>query len=257
MAMLVGELDYDGTFINNDNFSEKFQEKKGLITLIQIMSILFLCFGSIVIMNLLVGLTVSEIDKLKSEAWQVSLKEKFSELLSDRPLFFKGGKAAEKEGKEDPPILKELLSKRRKKFNLAEQEPLKICVKPNAKETEDENSVNDEMEDGKYAEEIRKTCHTWMQNLLWVKRRFIPKKYKVYFYGDSYGRGHNQKEDTGFRFENGLIENTLKYLKEKEILRNDLEAQLIDTEGMEDVVSKHAEEILDFLRKRLGTGLET
>merc|ERR1711894_633368 len=70
LAMLIGELEFEGNFMD-PNTVEKSQD----IILIQIMSVCFLCFGSIVIMNLLVGLTVNEIEEIKSEAKQLRLKE--------------------------------------------------------------------------------------------------------------------------------------------------------------------------------------
>ena len=256
MAMLVGELDYDGTFINNEDIKDV-SNKEGLIVLTQIMSILFLCFGSIVIMNLLVGLTVSEIENLKSEARQVSLKQMFSELLSDQKIGTKGKKGTS-------PILDELLDT---KTN--ERQTLKICVEPNARETE--NSVvqrsNVETDDATAEEETCETFHTWrhnclkviqriLQKLIWAKRMFIPKKCKVYFYDERHDQGDaQQKKDTGFEFSKAMVDNTVMYLKEKEIMRNDLEAQLNELDAqliddMEDVVSKHTDEILDVLRKR-------
>ena len=80
MAMLVGELDYDETFMNNEDFSD---DNLAATKLVQIMSVGFIWFGSIVLMNLLVGLTVSEIDLLRSKAGQISLKEKTLELITD------------------------------------------------------------------------------------------------------------------------------------------------------------------------------
>ena len=66
---------------------------------------------------------------------------------------------------------------------------------------------------------------------------------------------HNKKKDTGFEFSKAMVDNTVMYLKEKEIMRNDLEAQLNELDAqliddMEDVVSKHTDEILDVLCKR-------
>ena len=235
MAMLIGELDYDGTFINNDNLSSK----EGLVILIQIMSILFLCFGSIVIMNLLVGLTVSEIDNLKSEARQVTLKDMFSELLSDR-------KIRAEEAKGNFPILNELDGKRTKK-----QETLKICVEPNAREM-------DYSEECRMTERCPKVIKKIVRKLISVKRWFIPKKYNVFFYDETHDEGNTkkkqQKQDTEFQFSKVMVDNTVNYLKEKEKMRNDLVAQLNYLEDqliddMEDVVSKHTDEILDLLRE--------
>ena len=51
--------------------------------LAQIISVGFIWFCSIVLMNLLVGLTIREIDLLRSNAWQISLKDKTLELIHD------------------------------------------------------------------------------------------------------------------------------------------------------------------------------
>ena len=73
LAMLVGELDFDELFINNEHFEE---DSTFQILLLQFVSVCFLWFVSIVISNLLTGLAIKEIGKLKSEAWQNSIKEK-------------------------------------------------------------------------------------------------------------------------------------------------------------------------------------
>ena len=80
MAMLVGELDYDETFMNNENFAA---DNLDATILAQIISVGFIWFCSIVLMNLLVGLTIREIDLLRSNAWQISLKDKTLELIHD------------------------------------------------------------------------------------------------------------------------------------------------------------------------------
>ena len=82
MSMLVGELDYSATFITNEKIPPETSFDYYIwIFIIQIMSISFLCFGTIVIMNLLVGLTVSEMSELKSKASHVGWKRKVSELI--------------------------------------------------------------------------------------------------------------------------------------------------------------------------------
>lgn len=85
-AMLVGELDYDGTFINNEHFED---ENGFQVFFLQIMSICFLCLVSIVISNLLTGLAIKEIDKLISEAWETDVKEKTDELIEDDVVTYK------------------------------------------------------------------------------------------------------------------------------------------------------------------------
>ena len=79
-VMLVGELDYDGTFINNEEFED---ENVIQILFLQVMSICFLCLVSIVVSNLLTGLAIKEIDKLMVEAWHSDIKEKTDELIED------------------------------------------------------------------------------------------------------------------------------------------------------------------------------
>ena len=95
LSMLTGELNYDGTFINNKDFPEK--RFINYIYLIQIMSLLFICFGSIVIMNLLVGLTVNEIETLKNEAQNLSITDMVSELIEEEELFWKPSSSPRKQ----------------------------------------------------------------------------------------------------------------------------------------------------------------
>ena len=80
LAMLIGELDYEETFMINTCSTENTTN----LILAQIISIFFLCFASIVIMNLLVGLTVNEMEKLKFEAWQASVKTNVSKLIQSQ-----------------------------------------------------------------------------------------------------------------------------------------------------------------------------
>ena len=77
IAMLIGEFDYEENFLTLQSPNT---------ILIQIMSVIFLFFGTIVIMNLLVGLAVHEIDQLKTEALQMSLQEKVSCIIPFQEL---------------------------------------------------------------------------------------------------------------------------------------------------------------------------
>ena len=86
-AMLVGEIDFDGTSINNEDFDDGSELQ---ILLLQIMSIFFLCLVCIVISNLLTGLAVKEIGKLMSEAWETEIKEKIDELIEDEDVTYNG-----------------------------------------------------------------------------------------------------------------------------------------------------------------------
>ena len=83
-SMLVGEITFDGMFINNDDFEK---ESVPQILLLQIMSICFICLVSIVLSNLLTGLAIKEIEKLEKEAWTTSIKDKTDELIEDDNVF--------------------------------------------------------------------------------------------------------------------------------------------------------------------------
>ena len=75
LAMLIGELDYEDNFIDPKGVTTPLS-----VILVQVLSLFFICFGSIVLMNLLVGLTVNEIEKMKLEASNVRLIETITEM---------------------------------------------------------------------------------------------------------------------------------------------------------------------------------
>ena len=80
-VMLIGELEYEENFLLQMSGDGKFST--------QLVLVVFLLLGCIVIMNLLVGLAVSEIDKLRKQANEIRLKLRVEELIRQEDLFVK------------------------------------------------------------------------------------------------------------------------------------------------------------------------
>ena len=192
--MLVGELDYDGTFINNEGFED---ERGFQILFLQIISICFVCLVSIVISNLLTGLAIKEIDKLISEAWRTDIKEKMDELIEDEEVAYNR-------------ILNYLDDKLIKRLN----GNLIVCIKPN-------EIIIDDCKEGK----LLKFWHSisgidqWNQYPVYTTSKNRPiKSPKIYqrSYTD------DDLEKINIKVSLKLIHLTMEFLrsKEKEELRN-------------------------------------
>jgi hypothetical protein len=204
-----------------------------------------------VIMNLLVGITVSEIGKLKSEARQKILEEKIYKLIYDKQkrlkiveifcsTFTKCGKQLNR----NKPMDEENFSKDREEESLPFLEELenmqneigetiKLCVEPNSKQKLEASAEIDQ-----------KVYQNWIK----LESNFVPdylidSTSNVYFYS-----GGVKGAYTGFRFSKELIEDTKLCLKSKEELRIHLEGKLQETQL--DVVSKDTAQTLKFLRKK-------
>ena len=255
MAMLVGELDYDGSFM--DMPQGKFKGYEFGTIVIQMISILFLCFGCIVIMNLLVGITVSEIEKLKLEACQISLGEKVYKLINDSESHVKQlnrKKSMDEENfkkdreEETLPFLQELRSVKNKKGEKVKLDnTIKLCVEPNH---EQKDEMNEEI-DQKFYQSWLKFASNFCPDSL------IDKSSNVYFYSEG-----EKRDYTGVKFSKELIEHTKLCLKSKEDLRKDLERKLQETQldvvcRNTDVVCRNTDETLDFLRKNFSNVFKT
>ena len=70
IAMMTGELEFEGNFTVDMSINSNGSE----VTL-QILFLLFVLFVSIIIANLIIGLTVSEIDDLYNEARAIKLQK--------------------------------------------------------------------------------------------------------------------------------------------------------------------------------------
>ena len=179
LAMLIGELDYEGNFLNLENSN---------IILIQIMSVVFLFFGTIVIMNLLVGLAVNEIEQLKEEALNMSLQEKASciiplEQLHPNVLSCLFGRFS---------VFTSLRNKLKAKGAQSLLTHSKLCIQP--------DSIND----------IRRENHQLCGFRLPLKRAGHP----VYFFDDLTSK---RGKPTGFLFSKELATRTMERLEQKEI----------------------------------------
>ena len=176
MVMAIGELDYEGTFMESS------------LALVHVIFLFFLLFGSISLMNLLVGLAVSEISQLKQQAKQVRLEQSVSEIifldgLGERDLFS---------------ILQERLDasgcNKQNSFSYT-----KLCI-PTSR-----------------APKLRfgKQCMNWI--VVHIKQLFQTlvahsPDYSIYFYNEEL---KVIGPDTGFSFPKALVEDTMALLKEK------------------------------------------
>ena len=190
IAMLIGEFDYEGNFLSLESPN---------IILIQIMSVLFLFFGTIVIMNLLVGLAVSEIDQLKTEALQMSLQEKVSCIIPFQRLHLDYFSCLV--GRFD--VFASLKKKSNQKNNQMSVKYSKLCIQP--------AGIND----------IERENYKFCGYRLPVKRSGHP----VYFYDDfTMKRG----KATGFYYSTELATRTMEKLKFKEDFMEKLQQQVAE-----------------------------
>ena len=248
MAMMIGELEYEQTFLGNN---EANQGTSARIILAWIMSVGFVCFATIVIMNLLVGLTVSEMEKLKSEARQVSLKQHVSQLINFQQFWYKD--CDENNGKRSPKgqksgelsqtydqsrchrifwkILGHIFNQNSTVFSalenamnrneetmLTKRSCKRVCVKANVKKAIAGEKKN------KFWSNISDLLPGFLQD----------SSYKVYFYDE---RRMEHGSDTGFRFPKELVENTKESLKSKKALKDEIKKK--NEEGFEEEFKKY------------------
>ena len=267
-SMFIGELEFETNFINNEDLAAVGKTYElDVECIVQLMSVCFLCFGTIVIMNLLVGLTVNEIDELKTKASRIILKEKTFKLIRDEMTLFEAVKAkfcmkeepekltripvdqemnVDEKTLEKTTLFKELEEKRNILCNKEESiaGDMKVCVL--LANLKDQPEVE------------RKHIIDWIY-FFWQKiNRFLPdllkyRSYPVYFYHENktpkFWDNHPNSDDfTGFRFPKELVDNTLKCLKAKEEIKEELDAQCDEQEEIKNLLSRHKEEILNFFR---------
>ena len=168
--MMTGEFELDDYFHWNET-----KEDFGQVSA-QVFYIVFLVFVSIVIANLLIGLTVSKTDELFKEAGTVRL-EKTANLVAHIetifPLFWL--KKLNKEGK-----LFQLLASKQKSH---QSSPWKICVLPHSQQQLKKNSKA-----GRQFLDIK-------ENLQSTSSSSFDAGYNVYVYDDDEGSFHEPKLD--------------------------------------------------------------
>ena len=84
MVMLVGEIEYEQNFMWNKTHDYGFAFST------QILFLLFLLFGCVVLMNLLIGLAVDEVDVLREKGKQTRREMAVNEIIRLEDLFVKG-----------------------------------------------------------------------------------------------------------------------------------------------------------------------
>ena len=211
LAMLVGELEYDGTFINIKGKSE---ETKSSLKLAQMISVLFLCSVSIVIMNLLVGLTVSRMDELEAEARQVIMKSRVSKLIRLQKFWYNQG-----ENQRSPSTISCFCNFCR---NLCKRYDGKFTVFSTLRRTRERNHEKTLDNYARVCVQPNQTSNEKQEDSYFIRARNmlpITHDYKVYLYDDwKYEAG----SDTGFTFPKELVDNTLDRLMSKDALREEL-----------------------------------
>ena len=132
LAMMTGEFDFENNFR-----SEKVREKGGSDITTQVVFILFLFLVSIVISNLLIGLTVNETEIVFKSALAMRLERTFSQIAAVEDLlatsFSKGLNSAFKIKR--PTELRDYLEAKKK--DIQSTNSFKISVTPNNIEGED------------------------------------------------------------------------------------------------------------------------
>ena len=229
LSMLIGELDYEDNFI----------DPKGLTTplsvlLVQVLSIAFICFGSIVVMNLLVGLTVNEIEKMKLEASNVRLKETVTEMNNleelllhvPKPDFLSNYNATQygcfSNTLRKFHVLQRLKMSYERHYDSTTFAHLKLCIQPS------------EIEMNKYNKDkywivnfLKRICLFWM-------KPWIGSKFRVYFYDD---QGTLKGEPTEFTVSKTLVEATMERIK-KRIFHDENIGSQVTSNNIKDVFFK-------------------
>ena len=180
LTMMTGEFELDGYFHWNET-----KEDFGQVSA-QVFYIVFLVFVSIVIANLLIGLTVSKTDELFKEAGTIRL-EKTANLVAHMETIFQSQSQASwlnplfwlkklnREGK-----LFQLLASKQKSN---QSSPWKICVLPHSQQQLKKNSKA-----GRQFLDIK-------ENLQSTSSSSFDAGYNVYVYDDNEGSFHDPKLD--------------------------------------------------------------
>ena len=206
LAMLIGELDYEDNFIDPKGITTPLS-----VLLVQLLSLAFICFGSIVLMNLLVGLTVNEIEKLKLEASNVRLKETITEMNNLEDLLLHASKpdSLSKDNATQSgcfsntlrkfQVLQRLKMTYERHYDSTTFAHLKLCIQPS------EIEMN---KDGKYwiVNFLKRNCRFWL-------KPWTGSKFRVYFYDD---QRMLKGERTEFTVAKSLLKATIERIEKKE-----------------------------------------
>ena len=211
LAMMIGELDYE------NNFTWNAVSKSKAFVSTQILFIMFLLLVTVVIMNLLIGLTVSQVEELRLKAGVRRLKKTVEQVATTESIIMKT----------DAPLLKILPKQLRQAllnfgqfFSYVhrtktnnETSPFKICFQP------------------KYVplgfkylpSSVRKNAIKSMGSGKGIS--FGSKHVEVYLYNDCMG---SMDAKTNFTLPSWIVYKTLKLLDEREKSSNTTLAELLE-----------------------------
>ena len=230
MVMLLGELEYE------NNFMLKGSDPTPHFPSTQILIMLFVILGCIVIMNLLVGLAVDEIDVMREKGKQIRSEMTVDEIVRLEDLMVKKPSLLD-----CSPCCQNQIVKRQSLFNCLkskhsngrdkiknESYPTKVCVRPIVPRKKEDDFAQD------------------------------TKNFPVWFYYEEKKRAFcNEGEDTGFQLPKYLVDLTMEWLKNKkedETTNNQEPTSYSDfdaTDGCSDL--KSLEKIRDEINRVLKT----
>ena len=201
VVMLLGELEYEGNFmwVTSDSLTPYFPST-------QILIMLFVLLGCIVIMNLLVGLAVDEIDVMREKGKRIRLEMvvdeivRLEDLLVKKPSLMDCLPCCHKIIIQNHSLFKRLTKKWTD--NISEKlktygRHSKVCVRPIVPRRKDE----DEKFWGTSSYDNSK----------------CPSNFPVYFYNEERKRPFClDGQETGFTLPKGLVMETLEWLKQNE-----------------------------------------
>ena len=206
MVMLVGEIEYEKNFMWNKTHDYGFAFST------QILFLLFLLFGCVVLMNLLVGLAVDEVDVLREKGKQTRREMAVDEINRLEDLFVKGPSITD--------FLPSCLRDRiRQKFSLfsrlngklnPKQSTIvsdnKLCVRPFEPK---KKQINDK--DSSWLKNMASFCKVSFGS----KENSSAAEYPVYFY---YERSRRPETEipTGFTISKETVIHTLDWLSKKD-----------------------------------------
>ena len=188
LVMLIGELEYEGNFMWQSpvNGYPYFPST-------QLLLVLFMLFGCIVIMNLLIGLAVSEIDVVRDKAKRIRLKKTVYEIVRLEDLLVKKPTILDWL----PTCCQEKITHRHSLFSRLKDvmdirmkirthgTPFMVCVRPTRPKVKPRQ--------GKEKDRV-----------------YSNTSYPVYFYNEDKGRFG---AETGFELPKGLVLETLEWLR--------------------------------------------
>lgn len=236
LVMLIGELEYEGNFMSPA--SDEPGPKPFVST--QLILVFFLLFISIVVMNLLVGLAVSEIDDVREKAKQISLEIMVEEIVRMEDLLVKKPTFTDCL----PSCCKEIITRQHSLFsqlqNMADDHPVlyehgtpwKLCVRP----------INPKVKPSSGQE------RTWYNTKKdsWKSPSTVYSKayYPVYFYNEEKGR---RGPDTGFELPKAMVLETLQRIESH--LENKFEDEGEEAETAEGVNDHNGDNAVQSLRR--------